>query len=122
MARPRKEVDIKMLEGLAKIGCTDEEIAILLGVSSDTLVRRFAEHIKKGRAEMKMSLRRLQIRLAEDGNATMAIWLGKQNLGQKDKVEHSGQGDSPLVLKVVYESKPAHSQTTDTSPEAGYVC
>ena len=122
MARPRKEVDIKMLEGLAKIGCTDEEMATLLGVSSDTLVRRFAEYIKKGRAEMKMSLRRLQIRLADEGNATMAIWLGKQNLGQKDKVEHTGEGNGPLVLKVVYESKPINGETADASSEAGYVC
>lgn len=122
MARPRKDVDIKMLEGLAKIGCTDEEMATLLGVSSDTLVRRFADHIKRGRAEMKMSLRRLQIKLAEGGNATMAIWLGKQNLGQKDKVEHSGQGEAPLVLKVVYESKPAHSETAGAPSETGYVC
>ena len=30
-----------------------------------------------------MSLRRSQFRLAEN-NATMAIWLGKQYLGQKD--------------------------------------
>lgn len=121
MARPRKQVDVSLLEGLARIGCTDEEMGVLLGVSSDTLVRRFAEHIKKGRAEMKMSLRRLQIKLAEQGNATMAIWLGKQNLGQKDKVEHSGGNDNPLVLKVVYESKPSHGEAAETSPEASYV-
>lgn len=122
MARPRKDIDEKLLESLAKIGCTDEEIATILGCSSDTLVRRFAERIKRGRAEMKMSLRRIQIRLAEEGNATMAIWLGKQNLGQKDKVEHSGENDAPMVLKVVYESKRIDHQTSDSSSEAGYVC
>lgn len=120
--RPKIQLDVKMLEGLARIGCTDEEMATLLGVSSDTLVRNYAESIKRGRAEMKMSLRRVQIRLAEEGNATMAIWLGKQNLGQKDKVEHSGEGDSPLVLKVIYESKPVNGETAETSSEAGYVC
>ena len=44
----------------------------------------FAEKRQKGRA----SLRRLQFRLAEK-SATMAIWLGKQYLGQKDQVEAS---------------------------------
>ena len=44
----------------------------------------FAEKRQKGRA----SLRRSQFRLAEK-NATMAIWLGKQYLGQKDQVEAS---------------------------------
>lgn len=34
-----------------------------------------------------MSLRRQQIALAEKGNATMLIWLGKQLLGQSDKVD-----------------------------------
>jgi hypothetical protein len=32
-------------------------------------------------------LRRLQWKLARAGNATMLIWLGKQWLGQTDKVE-----------------------------------
>lgn len=31
-----------------------------------------------------MTLRRLQWKAAEGGNATMLIWLGKQLLGQKD--------------------------------------
>ena len=44
----------------------------------------YAEKRQKGRA----SLRRSQFRLAEK-SATMAIWLGKQYLGQKDQVEAS---------------------------------
>jgi len=34
-----------------------------------------------------MSLRRAQIKTALDGNPTMQIWLGKQYLGQHDKIE-----------------------------------
>ena len=34
----------------------------------------------------KVSLRRAQIKLAESGNATMLIWLGKQLLNQRDEV------------------------------------
>lgn len=84
MARPVKQIDENLIDGLARIGCTDEEIGLIVGCSSDTLVRRYAERIKSGRAQMKMSLRRMQIRLAEEGNATMLIWLGKQNLGQHE--------------------------------------
>ena len=36
--------------------------------------------VLKGRA----SVRRAQFKLLEAGNATMAIWLGKQLLGQRD--------------------------------------
>lgn len=88
MARPRKQIDIKLLEGLANIGCADTEIATLVGVSVDTLNRRFAEILCKGRETLKTRLRKLQLRAAEDGNVTMLIWLGKQYLGQREpKVE-----------------------------------
>ena len=40
---------------------------------------------------MKASLRRMQYKAAEGGNVTAQIWLGKQILGQKDKLEHSGE-------------------------------
>lgn len=82
--RPRAKLDEDALEDLAKIGCTDEEIGLILHCSADTLTRNFADRLKKGRAEMRMSLRRTQIKLAQEGNAALAIWLGKQYLGQKE--------------------------------------
>jgi hypothetical protein len=36
-----------------------------------------------------MSLRRMQWEKAQTGNTTMLIWLGKQMLGQKDRLETS---------------------------------
>ena len=48
----------------------------------------FSEVLKDKRGLGKISLRRSQWRLAEK-SATMAIWLGKQYLGQKDQVEAS---------------------------------
>ena len=47
----------------------------------------FGNVYKKTSAAGKMSLRREQWRSAEKGNVTMQIWLGKQWLGQTDKVE-----------------------------------
>lgn len=84
MARPLKQVDEKIISRLAKIGCTTEEIASVAGCSKDTLERRFAAIIQKGRADMRMSLRRIQWRMAEKGNVVMAIWLGKQHLEQRE--------------------------------------
>jgi hypothetical protein len=51
----------------------------------DTLQRRFAANLAKGRQSLKSKLRRRQIRAALDGNATMLIWLGKQYLDQRDQ-------------------------------------
>lgn len=94
MGRPRKEIDQKLFEKLCGIFCTEEEIAGVFDCSVDTIERwckrtyheSFAEIYKKKNATGKMSLRRNQMKLSER-NAAMAIWLGKQYLGQKDYVE-----------------------------------
>ncbi len=86
VGRPKLVLNEKDITELAKIGCTNEEIATFLKCSHDTLERNFACAIKEGRSYMKMSLRRQQLKMVEkDGNVTMAIWLGKQYLGQHDK-------------------------------------
>ena len=89
VGRPKIKIDEKVLENLAGILCTNEEIASFFNCSSDTLTRNFAESIKKGRDKGKISIRRLQYEKAQTGNTTMLIWLGKQLLGQKDKIETS---------------------------------
>ena len=45
-----------------------------------------------------MSVRRMQYRSAEEGNATMLIWLGKQYLDQKDKQEVDNKGAVPVTI------------------------
>lgn len=89
--RPFKQVDLAMVEQLAKIQCTQEEISAVLGVSVDTLSRcpGFAEIHKRGGTEGKASVRRQQFKSSKDGSITMQIWLGKQYLGQSDKVEQT---------------------------------
>lgn len=84
--RPKKEIDYTVVEKLANIQCTQEEIASFLNLSVRTLQRdeEFCRLYKKGQDNGKMSLRRMQFKLA-DKNPTMAIWLGKQYLGQRDK-------------------------------------
>lgn len=89
------EKDWRQIEAMCAMMCTGEEIASVLGVSYDTLERRVkekyniscADYIKEKSAGGRASLRRHQYKLAEAGNATMLIWLGKQYLGQTDKQE-----------------------------------
>ncbi len=89
MARPKKEIDYITVEKLANIQCTQEEIASFLNLSVRTLQRdeEFCRVYKKGQENGRMSLRRMQFKLAEK-NTAMAIFLGKQYLGQKDVVEN----------------------------------
>ena len=91
--RPKKEIDYVTVEKLANIQCTQEEIASFLGISTRTLQRdeQFMELFNRGRENGKMSLRRMQWKHAEK-SVPMAIWLGKQYLGQRDKVEYTDDG------------------------------
>ncbi len=102
--RPLALVDESQVITLAKINCTYEEIAAVVGCSTDTLKRRFADLIEKGREEGKASLRRIQFATALKGNATMQIWLGKQYLGQKDRQtqELSGLDGAPIAVNVTH--------------------
>lgn len=88
--RPKKQIDYQSVEKLASIFCTEEEISYFLDISVRTLQRdpEFCRIYKKGAQVARMSLRRKQYKLAEK-NAAMAIFLGKQYLGQTDKVETS---------------------------------
>lgn len=89
--RPRIKIDYEAVEKLASIGCTQEEIADFLGCSVRTLLRnkKFCQTYKRGISHSKRSLRRMQFDKASKGNTTMLIWLGKQMLGQREKVEQT---------------------------------
>lgn len=108
MARPRKEIDQKMFENLCGLMCTEEEIASMFDCSVDTISRwcqrtykeSFAEVYKKKSAKGKISLRRAQFKLAEK-NAAMAIFLGKQHLGQRDTpAPDGGLRDNNLLTAI----------------------
>lgn len=89
MARPRKEIDYTQARRLAEIQCTINEIAHVLGVSDTKLKRdaEFREVYDAAREKGRTSLRRMQWNRAKNGSTAMLIWLGKQYLGQTDRVE-----------------------------------
>jgi hypothetical protein len=89
--RPRREFtekDWQLLENCCRIHCTGEEVASVIGVDYDTLNARikerydcgFSDYIKTHADIGRASLRRMQFKIAEQGNPTMLIWLGKQYL------------------------------------------
>ena len=84
--RPRKEIDYALVERLAKIHCTQEEIAEILSLSLNKLKndKEFMAVYKKGINNAKMSLRRKQWAAVNKGNISMMIWLGKQYLQQRE--------------------------------------
>lgn len=94
MARPRKIINKTEFEKLCGLHCTKNEIAGFFDVSEDTIERFCKREYKEGFAVIyakksalgKISLRRAQFKLAEK-SAVMAIFLGKNYLGQRDNFE-----------------------------------
>ena len=68
--------------------------------SVDTLERRYADTIKSAKDRGRSSLRRHQWELAQKGNPTMLIWLGKQLLGQRDHRDMQVSGPAGLPISV----------------------
>lgn len=97
--RPKKVIDYNAVEKLASLQCTQEEIATFLELSVRTLQRdkEFCRLYKKGQESGKMSLRRIQYKLAEK-NPTMAIWLGKQYLNQKENIDVKSEQVSRVTI------------------------
>lgn len=92
--RPRKEIDKKLFESLCEIHCTLDEIACVLSCDISTVeawCKReygmlFSEAYKRYSAVGNKSLRRWQYDHAKK-SVPMAIFLGKNWLGQTDKQE-----------------------------------
>lgn len=98
VGRPKIEINRVEFEKLCELQCTLEEIASFFDCSEDTIQRwckreyneNFAVVFDKKRGKGRISLRRAQFNLAKK-NATMAIWMGKQYLGQRDTLEVEGK-------------------------------
>lgn len=112
--RPKKVIDWVTFDKLCALHCTAEEIASILGISTDTLDRElkaqgvtFAERYKEKSAHGKISLRRRQYEAAMKGDRTMMIWLGKQWLNQSEKQEvHSTTvGGQKIIIEIQGDSK-----------------
>lgn len=92
--RPKKKIDQQEFEKLCALQCTLNEVCSWFRVDDVTLNRwcketygtTFSEVFKVKRGIGQVSLRRSQFQMAEK-NPTMAIWLGKQYLGQRENIE-----------------------------------
>ena len=103
------KLDYVKLDNLIAIQCTLSECACVMNVSTDTIQRRlkedkkvdFATYFNLKRGKGKASLRRRQFQMAER-NPTMAIWLGKQYLDQKDKQEITDKDSEIKTIRIEF--------------------
>jgi len=99
IGRPKKELDKDVIAKLSQIGCTQEEIGSVVGISARTLNRRFADLVAEnkniGRASLRKKLWSKAMR--GQGNEKLLIWLSKNELNMVDKV-HTTSVVEPLPL------------------------
>ena len=96
-------------EGMCRIQCTKDEMCAIFQVHEETLTKwchatysvGFSDIYKKLSSTGKMSLRRQQFKSAEAWNVTMQIWLGKQYLGQTDKIEQKQEDKLDVLIETL---------------------
>ena len=101
VGRPKLVVDLEILGNLAQIGCPNYEIASVLGISQRTLKRNFANSIEENREKGKASLRKkMWDKAVKKDNTHMQIWLSKNYLNMRDKVETQNVTEPlPLIIE-----------------------
>lgn len=111
---------------MAKIGCTDSEIALLVGMHVVGFAKRkkrdkeLRTALEEARADGCKTLRRLQWHGAKKGNATMLVWLGKQMLGQRDQpIDTAPTSDAWAKHKCAVITPSALSEPPSDKPEDG---
>jgi hypothetical protein len=118
MGRPRIEISKEDFEKLCGLQCTRIEIADWFNCSEDTIENwckrtykeTFSVVFAKKRSKGQISLRRAQFKLAEK-NATMAIFLGKQYLGQADRIVTESRSDGMLAELIEGLKDDIHTET-----------
>lgn len=115
MARPRLNIDWKIVDKLLEADCEGTEIAAYIGVHPDTLYLRcqkekkmgFSEYLQEKKAKGNSLIKVKQFEAAvKDKDKTMLIWLGKQRLGQREKqeIDHTSKGDKISLTPMQFVS------------------
>ena len=88
--------------------CEGTEVAARLGIDNETLYKRvkkefkmdFSEYLRIKKADGNSILKERQYALANANDRTMLIWLGKQRLNQREKIDHGIDAKKPLQVVV----------------------
>jgi len=89
---------------LSTVGTRHEDIATVLNISHDTLVKYYKEELDKGRIEANASVAETLFKQAKEGNTTAMIFWLKSRAKWKETSQHeiSGNPDgTPVEVKIV---------------------
>ena len=113
----KSRVNREKVEMLSSFGCTIMEIAKFFIVDESVRRKDYVEVVRRGKEQMKLRLRQLQWKFAEQGNTSLLIFLGKNYLNQTDKQQLDMTGNLEAVLKECgFEERDIGKKDTE-SPE-----
>ena len=110
VGRPEKPIDWTQFEQLCALHCTQEEIGRMFNLAPVTISIKVRDHYgedylivyNRFLEQGKCSLRRNQFVLSKK-NASMAIWLGKIWLGQRDPNTEEVKGGLHDIRNAIIE-------------------
>lgn len=113
MGRKRVELDWSVVDTTCFYGATTPQLKFLLEKKGVTLTRKsieaiikrekgvtFSEYRETQHCGAKFKLAQKQFEVAMSGNPSLLIFLGKNWLGQSDKIDNEQRGE----LKIKYEA------------------
>ena len=85
---------------LAANGIRHEDIATKVGISQDTLVRKYRRELDDGRIDASSEMGSTLFNLAKGGNVTAAIFWLKSRAGWSDRsqIELTGENGGPIKV------------------------
>lgn len=97
------EEEIRQINLYASAGCTQEQVATLIGKSVDTICRHEAakEAFERGKAQTIAKVGGSLVRKALSGDTASAIFYLKTQAGWKEvsRTEHTGADGGPISLE-----------------------
>ena len=108
VGRPNKKIDWDAIDKMLIAGCQGTSIAHKYGMNPETFYRRcqkekginFSEYQQQKLEVGNDILRQVQFSKAAKGDNTMLVWLGKNRVGQTDKVESKVQAQIESKVEV----------------------
>ena len=100
---PTADTRIKVYT-LSTVGTRHEDIASVLNISHDTLVKYYKEELDKGRIEANASVAETLFKQAKEGNTTAMIFWLKSRAKWKETSQHEISGNpygTPVEVKIV---------------------
>jgi len=131
--RPSKyeKINLKQVESLASLGLTDEEIALVLGISRSTLsyykkkpefLDTLLDTLKKGKTKADVQIVKSLYDKAKSGDTTAMIFWLKNRQSDKWKDRHASVGintDGDVTINIISKvPRPIKKKNADSTKKS----